>query len=535
MKNKALKILLSSLTIFGVVSCNSTNDYDDGSEYIINDNNLKITKKYDNNQTFYEIFVGAFSDSNGDGIGDLRGVINRLDYLNDGDPNSGKSLGVTGIWLMPIFKSPSYHKYDVTDYYTIDPDYGTMDDLKELISECHKRDITLIIDLPINHTSSTCSWFIKFKEALAKNDLDNEYSSYYTKCQAGDIPSGRTFKSVNGTNWMYECNFDSGMPELNFDNQVVKNEVLKIAGYYLDLGIDGFRFDAAKYIYYGDNKASIDFWSWYMSELRKIKSDVYCVAEVWDGVTLIKDYYEAVDCFDFSFSQAEGLISMAAKSGNVSSYISNLISYNNDIKKINSNNVMAPFISNHDMDRAAGFLPVSMGSAYSAASLLLLTNTTPFIYYGEEIGMKGSRGSANTDANRRLAMLWGDHDTVKDPIGTTFSKEKQTNGTVVEQLKDQESLFNHYKKLIMMRNYNKEISNGTYELVDLKSTKSVGGFIARLDNSSCMVIHNTGDEEVEINLLNYDYRTINSYAGINTASINDNVLKLGGKTSVVLR
>lgn len=118
MKNKVLKILFTSLAIFGVCSCNNT--VVDGKEYIINDENLKITEKYDNNQTFYEIFVGAFSDSNGDGIGDLRGVINRLDYLNDGDPNSGKSLGVTGIWLMPIFKSPSYHKYDVTDYYTID-------------------------------------------------------------------------------------------------------------------------------------------------------------------------------------------------------------------------------------------------------------------------------------------------------------------------------------------------------------------------------------------------------------------------------
>ena len=534
MKNKALKILFASLCVFGICSCNNTVT-DDGSEYIINDENLKITDKYNNNQTFYEIFVGAFSDSNGDGIGDLRGVINRLDYLNDGDPNSGKSLGVTGIWLMPIFKSPSYHKYDVTDYYTIDPDYGTIDDLKELITECDKRGITLIIDLPINHTSSTCSWFIKFKEALANNDLDSEYASYYTKCRSGDVPAGRTFNSVGGTSWMYECNFDSGMPELNFDNQAVKDEVLKIARYYLDLGIDGFRFDAAKYIYFGDNKASIDFWSWYMTELRKIKSDIYCVAEVWDGVSLIKDYYEAVDCFDFSFSQAEGLISMAAKGGNVSNYISNLISYNNDIKKSNSNNVMAPFISNHDMDRAAGFLPVSMGSAYSAASLLLLTNTTPFIYYGEEIGMKGSRGGANTDANRRLAMLWGDEDTVKDPVGTTYSKDKQTNGTVVEQLKEKESLYNHYKKLIMMRNYNKEISNGTYKLVNLKTNSSVGGFIATLDNSSCMVIHNTGDEEVEIDLLDYDYRTINSYAGINTASINDNVLKLGGKTSVVLR
>ena len=532
MKNKAFKIFLLSLIIFGICSCNNSSNND---EYIINEENLKITDKFDNNQTFYEIFVGSFSDSDGDGIGDLRGVINRLDYLNDGDPNSGKSLGVTGIWLMPIFTSPSYHKYDVTNYYAIDSDYGTIDDLKELIDECHKRGITLIIDLPINHTSSTNTWFIRFKEALIKNDLENQYADYYSKCLSSEIPSGRTFNSVSGTVWMYECNFDSGMPELNFDNEEVRDEVLKIAQYYLELGIDGFRFDAAKYIYFGDNKASIDFWKWYMAELRKIKSDVYCVAEVWDGVQTIKDYYQGVDCFDFSFSQSEGLIATTAKGGNVSSYINSLISYNNDIKKINNDNVMAPFIANHDMDRAAGYLSISSGNAYSAASLLLLTNTTPFIYYGEEIGMKGSRGSSNTDANRRLAMLWGDDDTVKDPIGTSYSKDKQTNGIVVDQLKEKESLYNHYKKLIMMRKYNKEISDGTYELVNLKTTSSVGGFIARLDNSSCMVIHNTGNEEVEIDLSNYAYHTINSYAGINSASMNNNVLKLSGKTSVVLR
>ena len=531
MKNKIAKVLLSSIIICGMCSCNNSNS----SEYIIDDENLKITEKYDNNQTFYEIFVGAFSDSNGDGIGDLRGVINRLDYLNDGDPNSGKSLGVTGIWLMPIFKSPSYHKYDVIDYYQIDPNYGTIDDLKELISECHKRGITLIIDLPINHTSSQNIWFLNFSSDLRKGNLTDKYANYYTKCTSSGKPSNRTFKEVSGTNYLYECNFDSAMPELNFDNKDVKDEVLNIACYYLELGIDGFRFDAAKYIYLGDNKQCIDFWSWYMTELRKIKSDIYCVAEVWDGVQIIKDYYSSVDCFDFSFSQSEGLISVTAKGGNVSLYISNLISYNKDIKSKNSANVMAPFISNHDMDRAAGFLTLSSGNAYSAASLLLLTNTTPFIYYGEEIGMKGSRGSANTDANRRLAMLWGEDDTVKDPTGTTYSKDKQTNGTVVEQLKEKESLYNHYKKLIMMRNYNKEISNGTYEAIELSTPSYVGGFIARLDDSSCMVIHNTGNEEVEIDLSSYEYNKINSYAGINSASLNNKVLKLGGKTSVVLR
>ena len=105
-----------------------------------------------NHRVFYEIFVGSFSDSDGDGIGDLRGIINRMDYLNDGNPESGNSLGVEGLWLTPVFLSPSYHKYDVTDYYQIDPSFGTEEDLKELIALCHERDVKLILDLPLNHT-----------------------------------------------------------------------------------------------------------------------------------------------------------------------------------------------------------------------------------------------------------------------------------------------------------------------------------------------------------------------------------------------
>ena len=107
----------------------------------------------DNYRTFYEIFTSSFSDTNGDGIGDLKGITNRLDYLNDGDVNSGKSLGVQGIWLTPIFQSPSYHKYDVTDYYKIDSSFGKLEDLKNLLDQCHKRNVKLILDLVLNHTS----------------------------------------------------------------------------------------------------------------------------------------------------------------------------------------------------------------------------------------------------------------------------------------------------------------------------------------------------------------------------------------------
>ena len=119
----------------------------------------------DNYRTYYQIFVGSFSDSNGDGIGDIRGIINRLDYLNDGNVNSGKSLGVQGLWLSPIFSSPSYHKYDAKDYYQLDWRFGEEKDLVELINLCHERNVQIILDLAINHTSNQHEWFVKFKEA----------------------------------------------------------------------------------------------------------------------------------------------------------------------------------------------------------------------------------------------------------------------------------------------------------------------------------------------------------------------------------
>lgn len=165
------------------------------------------------NRVFYEIFVGSFSDSDGDGIGDLRGIINRMDYLNDGDPASGVSLGVEGLWLTPVFASPSYHKYDVADYYSIDPSFGTMEDLKELVTLCHERNVLVILDLPINHTSTQNRWFKDFKNAHIMHNAGNEYYDFYTWRNAEEAaPAGHSYTRLQGTGICYESNFSSEMP-----------------------------------------------------------------------------------------------------------------------------------------------------------------------------------------------------------------------------------------------------------------------------------------------------------------------------------
>ena len=506
----------------------------DRNEAIINDAGVISTENEGNARVFYQIFVGSFSDSNGDGIGDLRGIINRFDYLNDGDPDSGLSLGIEGIWLSPILVSPSYHKYDVADYYQVDPKFGTEDDLKELITLCHERGVKLIMDFVINHTATSHVWFKEFLSAHNKGDTGNQYYDYYSWAEAPE--SGKSFYKAGISGHYYEGNFSSSMPELNYDNEVVRQEMVKAAKYYLDMGMDGFRFDAAKYIYFGDDTRSADFWVWYMNELRTIKPDMYAVAEVWSSDGATYPYFTSVNCFNFSMAQSGGHICNTAKGGSVSAFTTYVDQYLDSIHEKNPNAMLCTFIANHDTDRAAGFLQVGFGHAHVAANLSILTPGSPFIYYGEEIGMLGSRGSANTDANRRLGMLWGDGDTVKDPEGTNYGGT-QANGTVLDQLPDGNSLYNHYKKLIMIRKANPEIAYGDFEPLIIEGS-DVGGFLSTYEGSSVAVFHNTTTESVVIDLTQFSsvsLTQIQAYAGMGTASLDGTNLTLDGQTSVVLK
>ena len=522
-------------------------------EAIINDIELTNAKETaDNNRVFYEIFVGSFSDSNGDGTGDLRGIINKFDYLNDGDDASGVSLGVEGIWLTPIFKSPSYHKYDVTDYYAVDPAFGTVDDLKELIALCHARNVKIIIDLPINHTGYMNKWYSEFVVAHRQNDTENKYYDFYSFYKKEDgAPAGRNYSQISGTTDYYECNFSGDMPELNFDSEYVREEVLNIAKYYLEMGIDGFRFDAAKYIYFGDNEKCVEFWSWYLSELRAIDPDIYTVAEVWDGDGITDLYYPALDCFDFSTSQVSGLIAETAKAGNVNKYTAYVENYVQNVGAMRDGAMIIPFVTNHDMDRAAGFLTEASGNIKMAANLYILSSGSPFIYYGEELGMRGSRGGAQTDANRRLAMVWGDGDTVKDPIGSTYPASSQTDQTATIQKANGDSLYSYYKKLIMIRKANPEICRGEYRALNFADTK-VGGFTSTYEEKTVCVIHNTTKNTVTVDLKNVTsitFSAISASIGADAptidedgnpitpvaASLDGTMLTIPAQTSVILR
>jgi len=487
----------------------------------------------DNYRTFYQVFVGSFSDSNNDGIGDLRGIINRFDYLNDGNMNSETSLGVQGIWLSPIFTSPSYHKYDAKDYYEIDWRFGTEEDLKELIELCHSRNVKLILDFAINHTSNHHDWFLEFKDARMAGDTTNPYYDYYSCATEAEKQNGITYQKIAGVDCSYECNFSTEMPELNFDNEEVRQAMVDVAKYYLDLGVDGFRFDAVKYIYFGDTARSVDFWAWYMDELKAINPDIYCVGECWSGENEILEYYPAMNCFNFTTSQTEGLFASTAKGATMSKYTNYVASFQQKVLEKNPEGMVMSFLSNHDMDRIAGTFILD-SDMRMAANLYLLSPGSPVIYYGEEIGMRGSRGGEMTDANRRLAMLWGDEDLIRNPEGTTYPADKQISTTVAEQMEDEGSLLRYYCKLLTVRHKYPAIARGIYTALST-GNKNLGGFVIEYEGETFVLLHNNGTEAVSYDLGEYGVKKLLEVVGSDTASVEGTVLNLGPQTSAILQ
>ena len=235
-------------------------------------------------------------------------------------------------------------------------------------------------------------------------------------------------------------------------------------------------------------------------------------------------------------AQSNGLITQAVQAGDVNVFTAYVENYLASIQALRADANMVTFLANHDTDRAAGYLPVTNGRAKVAANISLLMPGSTFIYYGEEIGMKGSRGGSNTDANRRLAMLWGDNDTVKDPTGANYTGN-QSNGTVADQLPDGNSLLSHYKKLIQIRQANPEIVYGTYKALKLENTK-VGGFLSSYNGSTVAVFHNTTNDAITLDLsqiTDVPLSVLAAYAGVGSAKLEGTMLTLDAQTSVVIR
>lgn len=418
---------------------------------------------------FYQVFVRSFADAGegplaGDGIGDFRGLTERLDYLNDGDPHTTDDLGVTALWLLPISPSPSYHGYDITDYRGINPDYGTMEDFRAFLEACRERGIRVVIDLVINHCSSRHPWFLE-----AVDDPDSPKRDWFLWADEHPGWRGPWNQAVwhpvsrGGSGPFYYGCFYRGMPDLNLENSAVTGELKDIARFWIeDVGVDGFRLDAIKHLIEDgpvqeNTPATIAWLEDFNAYCKSLNPDFLTVGEVWSSTEQVARYIpDAVDtAFEFDLGSA---IVHALNTGEAEGLRNRLRAVLDAY-----DTPVATFLTNHDQARVMTQLGGHPGKARAAAALLLTLPGVPFIYYGEEIGHTG----AKPDPNIRTPMQWAG-DASGFTSGTPWRAPQPDAGTVhvALQTDDPGSLLSHYRGLVRQRMDSQTLRRGGTALAE---------------------------------------------------------------------
>ncbi|MGH7699569.1 MAG: alpha-amylase family glycosyl hydrolase [Gemmatimonadales bacterium] len=431
----------------------------------------------------YEIFVRSFYDSDGDGIGDLNGLVQKLDYVG--------GLGARCIWLMPVTESPSYHGYDVTDYYRVEPDYGTNADFKRLVREAHRRGIRVLVDLVLNHASSEHP---TFREAL--RDPGSPYRDWFL--WSADHPGVKN--PWGGDNWhrspvrdeYYYGFFWSGMPDLNYETPAVREEAKKVATFWIEeMGVDGFRLDAIKHLVERDDgrvvehvPATHEFLREFAAHLRRVAPDAFTIGEVWDSIGAMLPYYpDQLDAY-FAFEASDAIIE-SVRTGSARGLLRPFLRLQRDAPA----GSWAPFLRNHDQTRTVTALGGDVARARLAATLLLTLPGLPFVYYGEEIGMTGDK----PDPRLRTPMHWTRGPAAGFTRGTAWEPLHPDSFTanVETQEADAHSLLNLYRRLIRLRAEHPTLGAG--ELVALSASHdAVAAYVRRDGARAVMVIANLG-------------------------------------------
>jgi len=453
---------------------------------------------------FYEIFVRSFADSNGDGKGDLPGLIAKLDYLRDGNPRSKTDLGVDAIWLMPIFKSPSYHGYDTSDYETVARDYGTNEDFVRLCQEAHRRGLRVIIDLVLNHTSAQHPWFL-----MSSSRNPRQYKDWYV-WRTDDPGWTRTWDTVPAWHGLpdqpgryYYGLFWEEMPDLNYRNQAVRDEAKYVARLWLERGADGFRLDAVRHLIetgpgpFGqeDTDETHLFLKEFAAAVRAIRPEAVLVGEAWTqdpeqfvryfgDATAVRNGDEIPVLFDFALASAllDGL-----KSGRAAPIAGRLEGI---VATYPKGAIDAPFLTNHDSIRVATELQGDLPRLRSAAAILLTLPGAPFIYYGEEIGLR--QPSNGDDEFKRTPMHWSAAPGAGFTTGRPWQrllKDWETVNVAVESV-DPASLLARYRQLIRLRHASEALRLG--DLRPLPSDGSVLAFLRESEHETVLVVHNLG-------------------------------------------
>jgi alpha-amylase len=435
----------------------------------------------------YEIFVRSFYDSDGDGIGDLNGLIEKLDYINDGTPDMRRDLGARCIWLMPVASSPSYHGYDVKDYYRVNPEYGTNEDFKRLVAEAHRRGIRVLVDMVLNHASSEHPYF---KDALL--NPSSPYRNWFrwaTPKPESKGPWGQEawHRSPVRDEYYYGV-FWSGMPDLNYDHRAVREEAKKIATFWLEeMGADGFRLDAIPYLVEEGTRlagapGTHAFLREYAAHVRRVAPNAYTIGEVWDSVAAMLPYYPDQLDACFAFAASDALLN-AVRSGSAKGLLEPYL----QLQRAVPAERWSPFLRNHDQTRTMTELGGDMARTKMAITLLLTLPGLPYVYYGEEIGMTGNK----PDPRLRTPMHWTRGPAAGFTRGAAWEPLQPDSMTanVEAQDADPTSLLNLHRRLIHLRAANEALGGG--ELVPLTtSSDAVAAYVRRAGDRAVLVIAN---------------------------------------------
>lgn len=483
MKKLISLLLVCALAMSCVVlaGCEDSNGYKDPTE------ELTVNASSDKYRNYYHIWVCSFHDSDGDETGDLQGIIDKLDYLNDGNPETDTDLGVNGIWLSPMMPSDSYHKYDVDDYMDVDPEFGDLETFDKLIEECDKRGIAVILDLVLNHCGTGHEFWQKAVEEVKEGNLEG-YAKYYNFTVG--IPGKEGWRSVGNTGVWYEGQFSPEMPEWNLAYDGTRDYFEEVAKFWLERGVAGFRLDAVKYMT-DDVVDGTEFLNWFYTTSQKYNPDVYMVGENWQGNSqLYHEYESGIDSqFAFSFATSSGQFSAAVNSCSGNQLAGQLKKFDTNSVEANENVIHAMFLSNHDMVRSANYFAQNLPYQKMGAAVYLLTPGNSFTYYGEEIGAAVPEGFNENDAFFRGAMNWDDN--VETTIWCTADAYSvYPYGGVAQQTEDPDSLLSFYRRAIKIKNQNPEIARGhiteTYDF----DNNAICAFKVEYEGKEVMVIHN---------------------------------------------
>lgn len=459
---------------------------------------------------FYQIWPRSFYDTNGDGHGDFNGMTAKLPYLQD--------LGVTALWLTPMFEAPSYHGYDFTEFYQVESDYGTMAEFEAFIQAADAKGMKVILDLVINHISSEHDWFKRsaageapYKDYFIWRDTMPEAGSGWGHAWANNDKPDAVWHYNAQRNAYYYAAFGASQPDVNLRHPDVVAEMEKMAKFWLDKGVAGFRLDAVRFAMEGgpleqaDTDETIAYWQSFNQYVKSVNPEAYLVGEAWVDIPIAARYYgngSGLDQgFDFEVGynilgllkpDASGEAQFGTMNSNAAKVADTGILQRNVKQRADSVaplSFFAPFLTNHDQERIAYQLQQHDAKAKLAAAMLFSSPGTPYIYYGEEIGL--TQGGTGHDVYKRAPMLWDNSAQAGfsqsatswveqlELFGANFpnwypdflsNQLSATDRSVSAQQAQPDSVWQLYKLLIALKKQRPELSaNGSYAVMQLEN------------------------------------------------------------------